>query len=180
MADMTSPTPPAVISTRLARDEDIPIIRDIEVSAAQLFRTVDLAWVAESPPQDAAVLRSMIEAHHLWVAVDTQDTPVGFVAVQVLDGMFYIAEIDVEERWQRKGIARRMLEHVEREAREQGFEYMSLTTYRDLAFNGPFYAKLGFVEVDGERAGGEHVNELGEQGRHGHDLSRRCVMWKRL
>jgi hypothetical protein len=34
------------------------------------------------------------------------------------------------------------------EAWHAGFDRMSLTTYRDVPFNGPFYARLGFVEAD--------------------------------
>ncbi len=33
------------------------------------------------------------------------------------------------------------------EARAQGFDRLSLCTYRDVPWNGPFYASLGFTEV---------------------------------
>jgi hypothetical protein len=33
------------------------------------------------------------------------------------------------------------------EARAQGFDRLSLCTYRDVPWNGPFYAGLGFTEV---------------------------------
>ena len=34
-----------------------------------------------------------------------------------------------------------------REAWDLGYDRLSLTTYRDLPWNGPFYARLGFVEA---------------------------------
>jgi GNAT superfamily N-acetyltransferase len=169
-----------MISIRPARQEDIPLLNAIETSAAQLFRIVNLAWIADSPPLDPATLRSMIAQQNVLVAVTSNNTAVGFIAVQDLDGMLYIAEMDVHADWQRKGIARMMLEEVEGQARERGYEYVSLTTYRDLGFNGVFYARMGFEEVDVEKAGEGHARELEEQARGGHERARRCVMRKRV
>ncbi|GFF27965.1 hypothetical protein IFM61606_10060 [Aspergillus udagawae] len=174
----TTPFQKDKISIRSALEEDISRINTIETSAAQLFRTVNLAWIADSPPLDLATLRSMIAQQNVWVAVSTDNTAVGFIAVQELDGMLYIAEMDVHEDWQRRGVARLMLEEVERQARDRGYEYVSLTTYRDLEFNGRFYARMGFEEVDVDIAGEGHGRELEEQARGGHDRARRCVMRK--
>ncbi|RHZ46631.1 GNAT family N-acetyltransferase [Aspergillus thermomutatus] len=176
----TTPLQKCEISIRLALEEDIPRMNTIETSAAQLFRTVHLAWIADSPPLDPATLRSMIAQQNVWVAVTSENTAVGFIAVRDLDGMLYVAEMDVHEDWQRRGIARTMLEEVERRARDRGYEYVSLTTYRDLGFNGRFYARMGFEEVDVDTAGERHGRELEEQARCGHDRARRCVMRKRV
>jgi ribosomal protein S18 acetylase RimI-like enzyme len=177
----TTPLHKDQISIRLALEEDIPRLNGIEKSAAQLFRTVDnLAWIDDYPPLDPATLRSMIAQQNIWVAVTTDNTAVGFIAVQELDGMLYIAEMDVHEDWQRRGIARMMLTEVERQARERGYEYVSLTTYRDVEFNGRFYAKMGFEEVDVDIAGEGHQRELEEQARCGHDRTKRCAMRKKI
>ena len=51
------------------------------------------------------------------------------------------------------------------EARWRGYDEMSLCTYRDLPWNGPFHAGLGFVEVTElapyQRRLHEHEIELG-------------------
>ncbi|PKX92389.1 GNAT family N-acetyltransferase [Aspergillus novofumigatus IBT 16806] len=177
---MTTTPPRNEISIRLAVEEDITQLNTIETSAAQLFRTVNLAWIADSPPLDPTTLRSMIAQQNVWVAVTSDNTAVGFIAVQDLDGMLYLAEMDVHEDWQRKGIARMMLEEVEEQARDRGYEYVSLTTYRDLGFNGRFYTRMGFEEVDVGMAGEGHARELEEQARCGHDRDSRCVMRKRV
>jgi GNAT superfamily N-acetyltransferase len=177
---MATTPPTSEISIRLAVEEDIPQLNTIETSAAHLFRTVNLAWIADSPPLDPTTLRSMIAQQNVWVAVTSNNTAVGFIAVQDLDGMLYIAEMDVHEDWQRKGIARMMLEEVEGQARDRGYEYVSLTTYRDLGFNGRFYVRMGFEEVDVEKAGKGHARELEEQATGGHERARRCVMRKRV
>lgn len=74
----------------------------------------------------------------------------------------------------------KLLAAIETQAKEEGFTSVSLTTYRDLAWNGPFYAKAGFHEVDLSVAGVEHTKEIEEQGAHGHDVNRRCAMIKEL
>ncbi|KAF7131145.1 hypothetical protein CNMCM5793_004195 [Aspergillus hiratsukae] len=177
---MTTPPPKDEISIRLALEEEIPRLNTIETSAAQLFRTVNLAWIANSSPFDPATLRPMIAQQNIWVAVTSDNTAVGFIAVQDLDGMLYIAEMDVHKDWQRRGIARMMLEKVEGRARERGYEYVSLTTYRDVKFNGRFYARMGFEEVDVDIAGEGHQRELEEQARCGHDRGKRCAMRKKI
>ncbi|KAH1500210.1 hypothetical protein KXV33_007556 [Aspergillus fumigatus] len=177
---MSTPLITDEISIRLAHQDDIPQLNIIETSAAQLFRRVHLAWIADSPPLDPATLRSMIAQKNVWAAVTSNNTAVGFIAVQDLDGMLYIAEMDVHADWQRRGIARMMLEEVEGQARDRGYEYVSLTTYRDLEFNGRFYARMGFEEVDVDVAGEGHARELEEQARGGHARDRRCVMRKRV
>jgi len=86
----------------------------------------------------------------------------------------------VHAGWQRRGIARSLIEQMEVQVAKEGFNYATLTTYRDLDWNGKFYGKVGFVEVGADEVGKEHVKTIEEEGKHGHDLTRRCVMWKEL
>jgi hypothetical protein len=61
-------------------------------------------------------------------------------------------------------------------ARAAGFEAVTLTTYRDLPWNRPYYAGLGFMEIDPASAGMGHVGRLKAEAEAGHDPTRRCVM----
>jgi hypothetical protein len=61
-------------------------------------------------------------------------------------------------------------------ARAEGFGAVTLTTYRDLPWNGPYYAGLGFKEVDPGEAGPGHLKKLRAEADAGHDPGRRCVM----
>jgi len=74
------------------------------------------------------------------------------------------------------GLVARMLADVY----EEDFQSVTLTTYRDISWNGPWYNKLGFVEVTAESAGPGHVETVEKEARYGHDMARRCVMRKRL
>jgi hypothetical protein len=61
-------------------------------------------------------------------------------------------------------------------ARASGYRYVTLTTYRDLPWNGLFYSKLGFTEIGARELGPEHALKSEAETEAGHDPSRRCVM----
>jgi len=65
-------------------------------------------------------------------------------------------------------------------ARTQRFRGLTLTTFRDLHWNGPYYSALGFVEVNALEAGPGHLRKMRTEAEAGHDVSRRCVMVKAL
>jgi GNAT superfamily N-acetyltransferase len=167
-------------SIRLARPNDLDALASIERSAASLFREVGLGWLADGGTMDPAVLSMLCEHGTLWVAVDNGDKPVGFLAGQELDGYFHIAEVSVAPSHQRQGIGAKLVGAAVEHARSAGFEAITLTTYRDLAWNGPFYARLGFVEVNSAEAAPGQLAKLREEAEAGHDPARRCLMALRL
>jgi GNAT superfamily N-acetyltransferase len=165
---------------RSARLEDTPKLAEIERSAATVFRKANLAWVAEGETLPLASLAAFCRDGSLWVAVTNDDEPVGFLAAHELDEAFYIAEVSVTISHQRQGIGTQLISTTMEYARAGGFRLVTLTTYRDLAWNGPFYTKLGFSEVNAEEAGPGHLRKVCSEAEAGHDPSRRCVMAKHL
>jgi GNAT superfamily N-acetyltransferase len=83
----------------------------------------------------------------LLVAAGEQDPPVGFAHVLLIDGHAHLEQISVLPEHQRRGIGAALVRAAIAEARAQGFDRLSLCTYRDVPWNGPFYAGLGFAEV---------------------------------
>ncbi|MGO4524713.1 GNAT family N-acetyltransferase [Microvirga sp. 2MCAF35] len=165
---------------RLARPDDLDWLGAVERSAASVFRNSGPAWLADGDTMDPGVLADLCRDGTLWVAADGNDEPVGFLAGHGLDGSFYIAEVSVTASHQRRGIGIRLVEAAIEHGRRLGFGAITLTTYRDLSWNGPFYARLGFVEVDPDEAGPRHREKLREEAEAGHDPSRRCIMALRL
>jgi GNAT superfamily N-acetyltransferase len=152
----------------------------VERSAASIFRSVGLAWLADGDTMEVSVLAQRCQEGFLWVAADERNEPVGFLAAQELDGCFYIAEVSVAQSHQRQGLGARLIDTAVVHARHTGFGAITLTTYRDLSWNGPFYARLGFVEIDPAEAGPQHREKLQAEAESGHDPSRRCLMALRL
>jgi GNAT superfamily N-acetyltransferase len=70
---------------------------------------------------------------------------VGFAWVEVLDGHAHLEEIAVLPDHGRAGIGRALVEAVADWAGAAGFSSVTLATYRDVPWNGPFYASCGFA-----------------------------------
>lgn len=95
----------------------------------------------------AEAWRPQLAAGTLWVAED-EGRVVAFLAATAGGDRLHIDEVDVEQGHQGQGVGRRLIAHVIGWARTQGFARLSLTTFRSVPWNGPFYASLGFVEDD--------------------------------
>ena len=81
------------------------------------------------------------------MAVSSTDEPVGFALVSLHDDHVHLEEMDVHPSHARQGIGRALVQTVCDWAREQGFAAVTLTTFRHLAWNAPFYARFGFVSL---------------------------------
>jgi len=75
------------------------------------------------------------------------DPAVGFVSVELADGEAHIAQLSVLPELGRQGIGRSLLDEAIRWALGQGLTGVTLTTFRDVPWNAPFYRRAGFFEV---------------------------------
>ena len=131
---------------RPACADEIERVREIErVSATRFFGT-DRAWLAEDEPTDARTLAERIGSGGLLVATEA-DGPIAFVMFRSVEGCAYVEQIDVLPSHARRGIGAALLEAVAGVARARGWPALTLSTFKDVPFNAPYYARLGFVEV---------------------------------
>jgi predicted N-acetyltransferase YhbS len=65
-----------------------------------------------------------------------------------VDNTLYLQQIDVEPEHGRRGIGTALVKTVCDWAKQQGYGIVSLSTFRDLPWNAPFYSKLGFRALD--------------------------------
>jgi GNAT superfamily N-acetyltransferase len=128
---------------RLAREGELPAIPGIELSAAGAFRGMDVPAALFEQVAAPEHWRPHLEAGLLWVAAGG-DGPVGFLAAQAAPFGLHIAEVDVLRERQGGGLGRRLICAAIAEGRRRGCEAVTLTTFRDVPWNAPFYAKLGF------------------------------------
>lgn len=56
--------------------------------------------------------------------------------------------MDVHLDFQKQGIGRQLIEYAIDSAKRNGFVSVSLTTFAYVAWNRPFYEKLGFQMID--------------------------------
>lgn len=128
---------------RLAEINDIPALPGIEHSAAGAFRATEYAWVADDTVMEVVAYSSLIAARSVWVA-ETGGVPVGFVASRHRDTELHVLELDVHLDYQRKGIGRALMTTAIEAARDMGCVAVTLTTFRGVVWNAPFYQRLGF------------------------------------
>jgi GNAT superfamily N-acetyltransferase len=126
---------------RPARADDLPALPAIERAAASRFRATPFAFVADYPLASEAI---DLAHEQVWVAAGADDQPVGFAIAHPLDGCAYLHELDVHPDHAQRGLGRRLIQAVAAWGRETGAAAVTLATFRDIPWNGPFYASLGF------------------------------------
>jgi GNAT superfamily N-acetyltransferase len=135
------------VVVRPARSGDLAGLQAIELAAGVLFREIGMVEVAEHPPPSIDVFEQYQEAGRAWVAADSADRPVGFVLVKPVDGAAHIEQVSVHPAHGRQGIGRLLIDQVDHWAAGQGLPALTLSTFRSVAWNGPYYARLGFREL---------------------------------
>jgi GNAT superfamily N-acetyltransferase len=130
---------------RVARPDDLATLPVIERAAAAVFRITPYAYLAD----DDLVSAEVDLAHeYVWVVVDPDDQPIGFAIVHLLDESVYLHELDVHPDYARQGLGRRLIATVADWARARGATALTLTTFADVPWNGPYYTRLGFRTLD--------------------------------
>jgi len=132
---------------RVARPDEVPRLREIEDEAGTIFSglgLIDEALDASFPLDDLARL---VGLGQVWVGCLEDDLPVGMVIASVRDGAVYVEEMDVLPAHGRRGLGARLLGRVCIWAEAQGHAAVTLSTFRDVPWNGPFYRKHGFRDL---------------------------------
>lgn len=162
--------------TRPASTEDGPTLQAIERAAGQRFRDVGMPDIADDEPAPLEILAAYASAGRSWVAVDGEDTPLGYVLVDVVDGNAHIEQVSVHPGHQGEGIGRALVDRVRRWAADGGLPALTLTTFVDVPWNEPLYRHLGFRVLAEDEIGPE-LRALREvEAAHGLDPTRRVCM----
>lgn len=168
---------------RQAQAADIPSLAAVERQAAAMFE----GWTAETglTPEILAHVSSVAELNEarqrgqLWVATCDGEV-VGFAQAMVLDGVAHLDEIDVVPAHMRKGVGSRLVETVCRWARTAGHPRITLSTFRDVPWNRPFYESRGFHVVDERGLPPQHRELVATEGSRGLRTDLRVVMERTL
>jgi GNAT superfamily N-acetyltransferase len=135
----------AQVVIRYAEGADIDELVEIEVEAGQLFLSVGMPEVAADVP-DANELTRVQEEGRVWVAAE-DGTRVGYIVASTVDGNAHIDQVSVRPTCAHRGIGRQLIEHVERWGLGRALGGTTLTTFRDVPWNGPYYQRLGYREL---------------------------------
>jgi GNAT superfamily N-acetyltransferase len=134
---------------RPMNSSDISAVQDVERLAGSRFRDCDdprIARCAEAPVFASAELSAFIEEGRVLVATDDGNVA-GFIVFDVVDHCAHIDEVAVTPRAGRRGYGAALIDAVQRWADDRHLPAVTLTTFRDVPRNGPWYRRLGFREL---------------------------------
>lgn len=164
------------LDIRAALPTDARVLPLVEKDAGQIFRFEEgLEWLAN---QDGGTVESylpLIQAQTVWVA-EAANEICGFLAARIEKPDLHIVEVSVCRKRQRQGVARALIERAAEEARQLRLEALTLTTFRDLPWNAPYYARLGFEKVQEASLSERLKAQLEIEAAAGLPRSRRCAM----
>lgn len=132
-----------------ARREHFPALREVEREAESAFPVEDLPLALRGALLTPdAELEEALGQGLLWTALDAAGTVVGYAIALWLEGDLHLDEIDVHPAHQRRGLGRMLLDAVRAHAEASGARRLTLTTFRFVPWNAPWYARLGFVVLE--------------------------------
>lgn len=132
---------------RPAATSDLSVLRDIERAAGEAFRGLGMAAVADDEPLSIDTLYGYAAAGRAWV-VDPGVGPIGYLIADVVDGASHIEQVSVHPDHAGHRHGRALIEHVARWSIGQGRRSLTLTTFRHVPWNGPYYERCGFRYLD--------------------------------
>jgi len=161
-----------------ARPKDLPLLTGIELAAARLLAGHAPASVLSETTSQEDFERSRAEGL-LWVAL-ADDVPVGFAQLEILEASSaHLDEIDVHPHHGRRGIGTRLVRTVCEWSALNGYQAVTLATFRDVQWNMPFYAKMGFEVIAPQNLSSALRSVIDDEKRRGLDTTRRVVMQRR-
>jgi ribosomal protein S18 acetylase RimI-like enzyme len=133
---------------RPARDDDLPVCQEIERAAGALFAPLGMTLVAGDEPPSLEELRAYQRNGRMWVRTEGEDRPVGYLLADVVDGCAHLEQVTVHPDAARRRLGSELVVHLVAWARERNLPAVTLTTFTDVPWNAPYYARLGFAVLD--------------------------------
>ncbi|WP_367931063.1 GNAT family N-acetyltransferase [Aquamicrobium sp.] len=126
-------------------------------------------------------MHHLFDGNAVWVAVtQDDDAPAGYAVAGPLAGFFHLRELSVDPAHGRRGVGAALVGAVLAAAERAGCAGVSLTTFRFVPFNRPFYARLGFGELPLEAAPPPLRAVFARELPQGVDIKERLLMLRRL
>lgn len=138
---------------RAAHRSELTRLQDIERAAGRCFRDVGMPEIADDEPPALDELAHYQRAGLAWVAAAPDDVPVAYLLADRVDGDLHVEQVSVHPDHARHGIGRSLLDHLAERAAAQAVPALTLTTFRDVPWNAPYYARCGFVLLDDAELG---------------------------
>lgn len=156
---------------RLAIEADLSKLPAIEASGDELFKEEGIKNLpTPADPSELASAKCIL-------VVDAP--PKGFARIGEIDSNAHLEQLSVGREHIGQGLGRLLMQSAIDWAKDSGYRRMTLVTFKDIAWNAPFYKKYGFSEYDSPSKGllflREQEKELGLD-----DIGERIILYKNL
>ncbi len=147
------------MTIRHPRPGELALLVEIERAAGRTYADHGMPEIAADDPGSAAELEPYRAAGAVWVAVDANDSPIAYILTAAIDAGLHIDQVSVHPAHRGARIGAALIDHVAGLAAASGRSAVTLTTFRHIPWNAPYYARLGFRELP-EREWGPQLRAL--------------------
>jgi GNAT superfamily N-acetyltransferase len=160
--------------------DDLPRLPELEASATDRFPSQVLP---PALPLRTDSFESLVAAQadgRILVARAEGGSVMGFVLVESLGADGLLEELDIAPEYGRQGIGAQLVEAACSWASAQAHARIVLSTFREVPWNEPFYARLGFCEIPESQWTSLLRGVRATEGTLGFDLDERVLMARAL
>ena len=180
-----SPAEPAVLHNHAMRirplaADQLADIRAIEDAAGRAFARIGMREIADNDLPTLDTLAWYQAGGRAWAALAGDDRPVGFILVDVVDGNAHVEQVSVHPGAAGHRLGAALIDHVGAWAAQCGMPALTLTTFTDVPWNGPYYERLGFRPIPDADLGPGLRGVRDEEIRRGLDRWPRTAMIREL
>jgi GNAT superfamily N-acetyltransferase len=160
---------------RPPRADEIGRLQEIEVAAGRAFVDVGMPEIARDEPLSTDTLDAYRLDGRAWV-VDLDGSVAAYVIVDLVDGHAHVEQLSTDPAFRGQRLGRQLLDHVADWARCRGDDEVTLTTFREVPWNAPYYEGCGYRVVADDERGRELVTLMEAEAAHGLDPAQRVAM----
>ena len=174
---MEGRAPQLSVAVRPATAADVERFAAIEVASGERFRAVGMDDVADDEPFGDDVGLAAVRAGRAWVA-ELDGEVVGYaLAIDLGDdvGRPHLEQVSVVPEAGGRGVGAALVAAVVGWAADRGPE-LTLSTFRDVAWNGPWYRSLGFEPIPEPELDGALLTLRDVEAAEGLDVGARWFM----
>jgi GNAT superfamily N-acetyltransferase len=153
---------------RWAETGDLETLVSVELAADGMFAPLGIFF-----PPGTTMIEECDDPESVIVA---GRPPVGFAMLGTVDGFAHLEQLAVHPDHGRHGIGTNLLSAACDAAAAAGAAAMTLTTFRDVPWNAPWYAVRGFAVLPPEEWGPELTALVRQEHALGIDVAPRVVM----
>ncbi len=141
------------MAIRPADLSELARLAEIERDAGQAFVAVGMGDIAADAPPSEAELAAFVTAGRAWVATADTDTDdgdgvaVAYLLGAIVDGAAHIEQVSAVAAVRGQRLGAQLIDHFAEVAAQEGRPWVTLTTFADVPWNAPYYARLGFSVI---------------------------------